>query len=799
MTSSRREQVLRHGGRPSDTPEVIVVALFGLGLLTVPLTGGRLGRLADLRLRRWGVLLVAFVLQLVALKGGLPHNVAAGLNLSTYALGIWYLAANLHIPGMWLVGLGTATNVLAIVANQGIMPTTEEALATAGLSSGNGATFVNSAVLPDARIEFFGDIFAVPKGLPLHNVFSVGDILIILGALVAVHRICRSRLLPRTGGDFEMLRRNRSFMSLWVAQGVSSIGDWVYTIAVAASLAGRDADPSVFATLLIVQVAPAALMGALGGPLVDRLPRKTVMICGDLFRGLAVASLFLVGTPSIPHLYIVAGLLGLLGALAQPALQASLPNVVPPKQLVAANALVSATFNGAVMIGPVIGGVLVARLGFGPAIFINGVSFLVSAAMVARVFLPPQPPCDEKWHPVRELREGFRYMSRTPLVRAAIVVMGLVMLAAAIKSPVEPLFVLRVLHGEPATLGFLGGAWGVGMVLGSILAPSAARALPREQLLWGGIGTVGVSVVAASQAESLGPVIVLWLLAGMGNALGTVCYESLLQERTPDEVRGRVLSASEAVLDAAFLGGVGLAAWLGSELGPRGAITAAGTVFLLAALLSRVLLERRMPAFASVPVLDVDEADELLALAEAADVLADAGAEEGPGHLGGVGGVRGDEAVGEVPERVLVGQWFGLGDVEGGPADPLFSQGGDEVIGDHVLAASHVHQPGVGLHHSQLRRRHDALRLRRERQGQYDEVGASQGVVQAVDGEGACPTCEWLGLATDDCCIDPERGQQAQQRRRDAARAHDGDAGAEEAAAGGRAPGAGDRALVEVP
>jgi hypothetical protein len=335
------------------------------------------------------------------------------------------------------------------------------------------------------------------------------------------------------------------------------------------------------------------------------------------------------------------------------------------------------------------------------------------------------------------------------------------------------------------------------MVLGSMLAPSAARAWPREQLLWAGVGTVGVSVVAASQAESLGPVIVLWLIAGTGNALGTVCYESLLQERTPDEVRGRVLSASEAVLDAAFLGGVGLAAWLGSELGPRGAITAAGTVFLVAALLSRVLLEKRRPL--SVPAFGIDEADELFALAEASDVLPDASPEERAGHLLGVGGVRRDEAVRLLPERVAVGQWFGVGHVEGGTADPVLAQGGDEVVGDDVPAAGDVHQPGVGLHHSQLRRRHDALRVVRERQRQHDEVGSSEGVVEAVDRDGPCPTCQWLGLSTDDCCVDAERSEQPQQLGGDAARAEDRDPGAEQAATRWGTPRPGDRALVEVP
>lgn len=774
---------------------MIIVALFALGLLSVPLAGGRLQLLADLRLRRWGILALAFTVQVIALRAPFDPSVAAGLNLFTYALGIWYLAANLHIPGMWLVAVGTGTNVLALVANKGIMPATHGALSTAGLPvSGNG--FLNSTALEDPQIQFFGDIFAIPKSIPFHNVFSVGDMLIVLGALVAVHRLCGSRLFPKGSREFAELRKNRSFVSLWVSQGVSSLGDWVYTIAVAASLAGREADPKVFATLLIAQVGPAALTGALGGPLVDRLPRKTVMVMSDLLRGLAVASLFLVGTPSVLHLYVVAASLGLLGALAQPALHASLPNVVPQHQLVAANALVSATFNGAVMVGPVIGGLLVARLGFAPAIFINGVSFLASAALVSRVFLPPQPPNQETWKPVAELREGFRYVIRTPLVRAVLVVMGLVMLAAAVKSPIEPLYVLRVLHGRPEMLGFIGGAWGVGMVLGSVLAPGAARAWHRENLLWAGIAVVGMSVVAASQASAVAPVVVLWLIAGAGNALGTVCYESLLQERTPDALRGRVFAASEAVLDAAFLGGVGLAAWMASHLGARAAMTIAGSCFLGAALLSRMLLGTPE---GSVAQGRVDEADELLPEPEPMHVLAYAGGDERLGHLQGVGGVGRDEAVGQVPEDVAFWERLGLGDIEGGARDLALAQSLHQVVGDDVPAARHVHEPRVRFHRRKLRRGDDALRLRREGQGEHDQVGAVESFVQPVRSEGPCPTCEWLGLSADDCCLDLEGLEQAEERFGYAARAQDRHSSAEEAAAALLAPRAGERALVEVP
>lgn len=786
---------LRPGRGVADTQAVIVVALFALGLLSVPLAGGKLGRVADLRLRRWPVLILALVVQVVALKAPLSIDVAAAFNLSSYALGVWYLAGNLHIPGMWIVAVGSGTNILALIANRGVMPATEGALATAGLPATTGGGFVNSTALPDARIQFFGDIFALPDSFPLHNVFSIGDIFIVIGALIAVHRICGSRLVPTGSSDFRELRRNRSFVSLWLAQGVSSMGDWVYTIAVAASLAGREANPATFATMLIAQVGPAALMGAVGGPLVDRLPRKGVMVMSDLLRGLAVASLFLFGAPTIPHLYAVAVALGVLGALAQPALHASLPNVVDSQHLVAANALVSATFNGAVMVGPMLGGILVARLGFAPAIFVNGVTFIGSALLVARVHLPPRPPCDEDWHPVTELREGFRYMGTTPIVRSVIAVMGVVMLAAAVKSPIEPLFVLRVLHARPEMLGFIGGAWGIGMVVGSMLAPGAARKWRRENLLWAGVAIVGMSVVVAAQVGAVVALLALWLLAGAGNAIGTVCYESLLQERTPDELRGRVFAASEAVLDTAFLGGVALAAWMGSSMGARNAITAAGSLFLLAALLSRVLLTER----ASVALLRVHEADEGSVVREAMDVLANAGGDEGAGHGGGVGGVRSDQAVGQVPQGMPLRERLGIGDIQSGAADPALLQRAHEIGSDDVFATRHVDKPRMRLHGPQLGLADDAFGGGGEGEGEHDEVGAGQRLVEPVGAVQACPTCEWLGLAPDDCCLNVERPEEAQQGLGDAAAAQDGDPTADERAAAVAAPGPGGRPLVEVP
>jgi DHA3 family macrolide efflux protein-like MFS transporter len=570
------------------------VALF-LGVLAVialsaRLGGGRLLRLADLRFRHTWVLLGAFLLQFLLFKvfAGQHHAAQPALYLLSYGMGGAFLWLNRRVPGLWLIGVGALLNGTAIAVNGGIMPGAASAFAAAHLTAAP-SDFVNSRALIDPRLLFLGDVFAVPRWLGIHNVFSVGDLCIVLGAFIGIHRAAESRLLPSGSGQFVGLLKERTFVRLWGAQAISNQGDWVYTLGVVASLARRGLGAEVLATLVVMQAAPRALASALGGPIVDRFSRKRIMVVADVVRAAAVGSLLLDSTPSLHHLYLVAAVLGLFGAVFQPSLQASIPNVVPPERLVAANALVSATFQMAIMIGPLLGALLVAHLGLAPAFAVNALSFLVSAALVAGARIP-KPRSKPAESPRQALIEGANFALRTKVVRGILLVTGMVMFAAAIRNPLEPLFIMRVLHGGTSALGLPPAVWGLGMLLGSTAAPAAARRWSCERLLSISVALVGVAVLCASRSMVLSSLLGLWLLAGSGNAVGTIAYQSLLQYRTPDHLRGRIVAASETVLDVAYLAGVTLAGWLGLHASLRVALAVAGVGFLAAALTARLVL-----------------------------------------------------------------------------------------------------------------------------------------------------------------------------------------------------------------
>jgi hypothetical protein len=177
-------------------------------LFSVPVFDGRLAYLADLRFRAAGLAvgaLAAQVLIISVLPGGdgALHRAA---HVGTYVLLAGFLWLNRDAPYLWLAALGGALNLLVISANGGIMPADHGALARAGVEQTAGE-FANSTTVAHPHLSFLGDVFAVPAAWPVSNVFSVGDVVIVLGALLALHTLCDSRLsLPR----FATIARRRS-------------------------------------------------------------------------------------------------------------------------------------------------------------------------------------------------------------------------------------------------------------------------------------------------------------------------------------------------------------------------------------------------------------------------------------------------------------------------------------------------------------------------------------------------------------------------------------------------------------
>lgn len=176
----------------------MIIPIAGLlALLSPALTGGRLRRFADIRLRFAWLVVLALGAQVVVIEivpeGN--HALLSAAHIATYLVAGGFVWLNRRIPGLWIIAVGAASNAIAITANNGTLPASAAALRRAGLPV-RSDEFVNSGVLADPKLGFLGDVFAIPAGWPLANVFSIGDLLIVLGAAWGAHRICGSALVP---------------------------------------------------------------------------------------------------------------------------------------------------------------------------------------------------------------------------------------------------------------------------------------------------------------------------------------------------------------------------------------------------------------------------------------------------------------------------------------------------------------------------------------------------------------------------------------------------------------------------
>ena len=175
-----------------------MLAGFALAAASVVVAGGDLRRLSRLEFRYVPVLLGALLVQILIISvvpegnEGLKETIHIGSYLMVFA----FLALNLRVPGIWLVALGTFLNFVAIAANGGVMPADPDAVERAGTSRHEGE-FQNSQVVENPKLLVLGDRFALPESWPVSNVFSIGDAVIVLGAALGMHQVCRSRIVPK--------------------------------------------------------------------------------------------------------------------------------------------------------------------------------------------------------------------------------------------------------------------------------------------------------------------------------------------------------------------------------------------------------------------------------------------------------------------------------------------------------------------------------------------------------------------------------------------------------------------------
>ena len=375
--------------------------------------------------------------------------------------------------------------------------------------------------------------------------------------------------------------RHRNYRLFWFGQMISLMGTAMQSIGQTWLVLALTHSAWQLGLVGAMQALPILLFSVFAGVLVDRWPKRRVLLVTQTVATVQAFLLWvLLATATIQlwHLYILAILLGLMNSLGRPASRAFVVELVGREDLPNAVALNSSLSTLALVVGPGLGGIIIATRGVSMLFLLNALSFLpviVALALIRSHELYAQAQQrsngDERQNIWQSLREGINYVWKTPAVLLVILVVGLVLLFGSNFNVVLPLFATDVLHVGATGFGFLSAASGVGALLSALwLAWSNQKPTIRHVLL----GTLVFGIVEAVFAISHIYLLSLVLIASIGFAeIAFAAYSmTTLQTITPDHLRGRVISVQVLFFDGSLPLGYLLLGWLSGLIGPASAL-----------------------------------------------------------------------------------------------------------------------------------------------------------------------------------------------------------------------------------
>lgn len=355
--------------------------------------------------------------------------------------------------------------------------------------------------------------------------------------------------MSEAGGLSFMVRalRHRNYRLFFSGQTVSLVGTWMTRIATSWLVYRLTGSALLLGTVGFAGQIPSFLLAPFAGVLIDRWNRHRLLVITQvlaMLQSAALAGLTLAGVINIWHVLFLSLFQGVINAFDMPARQAFVVEMVEKREdLSNAIALNSSMVNAARLLGPSVGGVIIAAVGEGWCFALDAVSYLaVIASLLLMRIAPRERPAGRETRVLHELREGWRYVAGSPPIRSILLLLALVSLVGMPYTVLMPVFASTILHGGPHTLGFLMAATGVGALLGALFLASRRTVLGLGKVVPMMSALFGAGLIAFSLSRWLPLSLVLLLFTGIGFMVQMAASNTLLQTLVEDDKRGRVMS-----------------------------------------------------------------------------------------------------------------------------------------------------------------------------------------------------------------------------------------------------------------
>jgi len=363
---------------------------------------------------------------------------------------------------------------------------------------------------------------------------------------------------------------NKNYQLFFLGQSISLIGTWMTRIATSWLVYRLTGSALLLGVVGFAGQIPSFLLAPFAGVLVDRWNRHHLLVGTQilaLVQSLALAILTLTGVIKIWHVIALSVFQGLINAFDMPARQAFLVEMVDRREdLANAIALNSSMVNAARLLGPSIGGVVIAAVGEGWCFMADAISYLaVIASLVAMTITPRMTRRTNDANMFQQLREGWTYAARFAPIRDVLLLLALVSLVGMPYTVLMPVFANDILHGGPSTLGWLMAASGVGALVGALLLAARKSVLGLGKYIPLTAAAFGVGLIAFSFTRVTWLALLLMVVTGFGLMVQMAASNTVLQTVVDEDKRGRVMS----FYTMAFMGTAPFGSLLAGSLADR--------------------------------------------------------------------------------------------------------------------------------------------------------------------------------------------------------------------------------------
>jgi MFS family permease len=350
--------------------------------------------------------------------------------------------------------------------------------------------------------------------------------------------------------DLSPLRYDRKFRWLWLGQLVNNAGRQVTLIALPFQLYLQTGSALAIGGLAAVTLVALLIFALPGGSLADAYDRRRLLLVTQLSlasTSVALGLLALMGHPSVTLIYLVAFVATAISTVDRPSRRAAMARVVEPERLRAALVLDQASLQAATVLGPALGGLLIAATGIATAYFLDAATFV--AAFAAVLMIGPLPPSGHALRPgLKSIIEGLTFLRRAPVVLATFAA-DLDAMVFGLPTALFPILAVTAFHGGAETLGLLVAAPAVGAVAAVVTTGWVGGVRRQGRAVLIAIGVWGAAICAAGLLVfSLPLVLICLVIAGAADMISAVFRGTILQVATPDELRGRIWSTQMLVV-----------------------------------------------------------------------------------------------------------------------------------------------------------------------------------------------------------------------------------------------------------